>query len=366
MDIKTNLLVRAVVEPRSLAALDAGQWDRLLPMARQAGLLARIGIQLEAMGLIEGLLPKVREHLAVAQVVAGEQQRVMWWEINRLQRALGGMGVPVLLLKGAAYLVAKLPNAPGRLSTDIDIMVPKAQLKKVEQTLLDHGWAHIKLDPYDQRYYRAWMHELPPLQHSRRRTVVDVHHNILPETGRLHPDPELLFTTARRVDGVAFQTLAPCEMVLHCAAHLFQDGDLNNGLRDLVDLDDLLRHFGGTQGFWDQLVPSAEQLDLVRPLFYALRYTQRILGTPIPDAVSKQAAGVGAPPRAVMWVMDRLVNRALTTEYPRLASWRTGLARWLLYVRSHWLRMPPWLLARHLLRKSRGAPSTPTSQPPSS
>jgi hypothetical protein len=34
-------------------------------------------------------------------------------------------------------------------------------------------------------------------------------------------------------------------MVLHSATHLFYDGELNHGLRDLVDLDDLLRHFSG-------------------------------------------------------------------------------------------------------------------------
>jgi hypothetical protein len=29
----------------------------------------------------------------------------------------------------------------------------------------------------------------------------------------------------------------------------------------------------------------------------------------------------------------------------------SGMARWALYVRSHWLRMPPLLLMQHLTRK---------------
>ena len=37
---------------------------------------------------------------------------------------------------------------------------------------------------YDQRYYREWMHELPPLLHVRRQTALDVHHAIAPETAR--------------------------------------------------------------------------------------------------------------------------------------------------------------------------------------
>jgi hypothetical protein len=43
-------------------------------------------------------------------------------------------------------------------------------------------------------------------------------------------------------------------------------------------------------------------------------------------------------------LMDALVERTL------LASGVSSAAAFALYVRSHWLRMPPLLLARHLLR----------------
>lgn len=33
-------------------------------------------------------------------------------------------------------------------------------------------------------------------------------------------------------------------------------------------------------------------------------------------------------------------------------TWGVGASRWLLYVRSHWMRMPPHLLAQHLPRKA--------------
>ena len=50
--------------------------------------------------------------------------------------------------------------------------------------------------------------------------------------------------------------------------------------------------------------------------------------------------------------MDRLVPRALDPAHPdHPVSAGSRLARWLLYVRSHWIRMPPALLARHLAYK---------------
>ncbi len=47
----------------------------------------------------------------------------------------------------------------------------------------------IKSDPYDDLYYRRWMHELPPLVHSERGQLVDVHHTILPLTAGRSPMP---------------------------------------------------------------------------------------------------------------------------------------------------------------------------------
>jgi hypothetical protein len=132
---------------------------------------------------------------------------------------------------------------------------------------------------------------------------------------------------------------------------LFQDGDLDGGLRDLVDLDLLLRHFGREPGFWEGLVPRAVVLQLARPLYYALRYCQGLLGCPVP-AGAQESARAGEPTRPMRALMDTLACQAMTPDGWEKPSRRTRRARFYLYVRSHWLRMPPWLLARHLTRKA--------------
>src|SRR5262249_29388812 len=217
------------------------------------------------------------------------------------------------------------------------------RLRDGEAALLGHGWEGTPPDAYDKRYSRPWMHELPPMQHRERGTVIDVHHNILPETARWRPDPRLLLAAARPLADPQLRVLAPADMVLHSAAHLFQEGELENGLRDLTDLDALLRHFGAEAGFWDQLVPRPRALGLERTLFYALRYARRLLQTPVPGAVWT-AAQAGGPAGAVRRLMDGLVERALLPEPDDAARWGTWLARGLLFVRGHWLRMPPLLL----------------------
>jgi hypothetical protein len=196
------------------------------------------------------------------------------------------------------------------------------------------------------------MHELPPMQHIKRLTVIDVHHAILPETAYVHPDPEKLRAAAHTLDGYSdLKVFAPADMVLHSAVHLFHEGELHNGLRDLVDIDSLLRHFSNLPSFWPELVERAKELELTRSLYYALRYAAQILHTPIPSE-AMEAARIGRPGRLTLTLMDALFSRALMPDHPSCSDWLTGTARWMLYVRANWLRMPPLLLARHLFHKA--------------
>jgi hypothetical protein len=347
MNADRCLLLEALRNPENVPSLSPAEWGLLLRQARHGGVLARLALRLDELGLCAKLPAKVLDQLEAARAVANGQARVARWEAYQVQRALKKTGVPVVLLKGAAYILAGLPPARGRLCADVDILVPCAQLAAVEAALLEHGWQFTKTDPYDQHFYRDWMHELPPLEHPERGTVLDVHHNIAPARGRRPIDAAALLAAAIPIPGMRLKVLAPADMVLHSAAHLLQDGELVKGLRDLTDLDDLLRHFSVEPGFWDQLVDRARQLGLERPLYYACCQVQRLLGTPVPDVVR---AGKPRWPRGA--VMDYLVNRALVPDHPDAARWSTSLARWLLFVRAHWQRMPPVPLAGHLLRKS--------------
>ena len=347
-----DLVTATFQRPERILGFDPASWDVLIRQARRANLLARLAWLLKSRGLWDAVLPAARPHLESAWAFSQRQRIAVQWEIECIGKALQSTGVPLNLLKGAAYVALDLPTAAGRLVSDVDILVPKGRITDVESALMIHGWHTIHHGAYDQRYYRKWMHEIPPMRHLRRGTVIDVHHALLPETARIKVDSGAMRMTATAVPGEdGVHVLAPSDMVLHSATHLFHEGELDNGLRDLVDLDSLLRHFGEQFGFWEGLVPRARAVGLARPLFYALRYTSRILGTPVPDDVIEVAIE-GGPARPLRTLMDFLFLRALRPNHPTCSDTWTLLARWMLYIRSHWLRMPLPLLLYHLARKA--------------
>ncbi|THF64472.1 hypothetical protein E6O51_03780 [Pseudothauera rhizosphaerae] len=333
-------------EPDRLTELSEGGWDTLLRLARRANVMGRLAFATR--GLPEKALPApCRPHVTAALALADRQAHAVQWEIGCLRAALDEIGVPLVLLKGAAYLAADLPFARGRFFSDVDILVPRTRIDEVESVLLKHGWAGTHHDAYDQRYYRQWMHELPPMRHLRRGTVVDVHHRILPLTARFDPDPATMLERAMPVaDDEGVFVLSPTDMLLHSATHLFHEGELPNGFRDLLDLDGLFRHFGAARpDFAAELDARAHTLHLEAPLAFARHQCIRLLKTP----------GI-APSRNghVNRLSDALYDHALRPQHPLLDSPGSGFARWLLYVRAHWLRMPPHLLAWHLTHKAVG------------
>lgn len=336
------LLARVLRDPQQLAALDLPAWDTLLRLARRAnvlGLLATAAQHLPA----EAVPPECRPHITAGLALAARQARAVRWEIDCLREALASVGVPLVLLKGAAYLAADLPFAQGRFFSDVNILVPRAQIGDVESGLMRHGWVTTHHNAYDQRYYRQWMHELPPMRHLRRGTVVDVHHRILPLTARFDPDPATMLAHALPVASMEdVFVLSPADMLLHSATHLYHEGELPHGFRDLLDLDGLFRHFSANDpDFITTLHARARTLHLQTPLAFALHQCARLLKTPcITDS-----------PRSTKTHTDALYNHALRPLHPMLDTPFSGFARWLLYVRAHWLRMPPHLLVWHIGHK---------------
>ncbi len=347
-----RLLLNALRHPEELPALSVTDWDLLLRIARRTRLLGRLEVSLSARDALTGIPERAADHLRATRNVIKHRQTLVAWEVNRLLWALRDIDTPLILLKGAAYLLAELPPASGRIFADVDLLVAEEQLDEIETLLLTRGWFRTQIDPYDDRYYRVWMHEIPPLRHRERGTEIDIHHRLLPKTSRLASPPETLLTAARPLSHPRLRVLAPADMVLHALVHLFLEGDPDEGLRlrDLLDIHELLRHFNDWPGFWAELVPRARELGFQRPLYYGLVHGQELFATPIPASVTEELAHL-APAWPIRALMAKLIRLSLLPEHPDYPCRLAAIARWLLYVRAHWLRMPPALLGKHLLRK---------------
>lgn len=325
-------LARLLAHPTERVPDDG--WTALLCVARAEQLSGTLADRLSGVAVPDAVAPL----LAEARGAAAEQRRAALFEAEMARRALATLAVPIVLLKGTAYAAAGLSAARGRAIGDLDVLVPLDALAAVEAALRAAGWESVKDDAYDDAYYRRWMHELPPLVHPARDRLIDVHHTILPPTARIAPDAAALVAGAVPL-GNGLSVLSPEDMVIHAALHLLADGDLAGGLRNLFDIDRLLREFAeGDDDFWLKLTARATEHGAEVPVARAARLTHALFETPVPEAWREMAA-IDAP------FCRRLLAR---DDWGREDRAATRLA---FYVRSHAQRMPPALLARHLAIK---------------
>jgi hypothetical protein len=360
-----GILVAALRDPVSVLALDGRGWTALLTIARAEQLIGTLAVRLRTLELPEAIAHLLDD----ARTNAEYQRRTALWEADCARRALAQYDGKVALMKGTAYFAAGLKAGEGRHIGDLDIMVAADGLAQVERMLLDKGgWEWVKEDAYDDAYYRDHMHELPPMIHKERDRMIDVHHTILPQTARPKPDAAAMLAYAVPLSlagGVRGGTnevsecqsgppaappasgrgdlsiFAPADMVCHCAAHLIADGDLSGGLRNLWDMHCLLTEFAEQHAdFWGALDVRAAHHGLAKDVRRAVRLSAQVFATEIPadwSGVHKADA--------------LFIRRMLARD-----EWGRGSAKFtrlIFYIRSHWLRMPPIMLAAHLWTKWR-------------
>jgi hypothetical protein len=331
------------------------QWDHRVRLARRLRLLGRLAEAVLGAGLAPRLPEPVVHALQAEARLARARCQALLWCRERAAQALAGLDAPLVLLKGAAYMAQRLPNAAGRLPSDLDILVPAAALPEARSRLVAAGWEEVALDAHDQRYYREWSHELPPMRHALHVIELDVHHNILPPVARDRVDAERLLQAARPLadPGEApWWVLGPEDQVLHCAAHLLNDSEQRDRLRDLVDLQVLLAaHGAAAPGFGGRLVARARELGLHEVLALAASLVAEGLRAPLEPELAEAVAEALSVRR-----LARLQRRFATVLAPRDPAAEPALAVRLaetaLLLRHHWRRMPLPLLLRHTWHKA--------------
>jgi hypothetical protein len=347
----------AIREPERVLAWSAAEWDLVVRLGRRLRLLARLAESLAASGLLEHVPDAPRRHLLADREVSRHRTAAMRWALERVRAVTGAPSFPRVLLKGSAYLAQDLPIAAGRLPSDVDILVPRAHLADAQRALSADGWSEVPLDAHDRRYYLEWSHELPPMRHPVHPIELDLHHDILPPVARTRVEIDKLLKTVQPSPWPGWQVLQPTDQVLHCAANLFLDAQAHDRLRDLIDLDGLLRHFGRTPSFFGELVTRAVALGLAEPLALGVRLCREWLGTPM-TAADLALLRAHEPAAARRWWLLPALRTVLAPAHPDASPpWQQTACGTLLLARYHLARMPLRALVPHLAHKLRGRPA---------
>ncbi len=329
-------LIAVLGQPENSLRLSGSEWSSIIRAARQTDLLGQLGAAIYDAMTPETIPQQVKRAIDLELLTARRRGEAALWEI-RVMRRLIPSDIPIIALKGCAYVLAKDKNATGRLYSDIDLLVDAEHLGPVESALISGGWKPSQVSTYDQKYYRNWMHEVPPMEHVRRHTTVDLHHAIIPPISRFAFNPKLLRESAVEISSGLF-VLSPADRCLHSVAHAFLEGVSAKALRDLYDIACLTRQHFATETERNALFSRADQLGLGAILSAALEASQALYGADQERQTPKS-------------VRARFLTLAAQNAIQPTTLLGTVMEQVLL-AHSHWMKMPVEILIPHLARKS--------------
>ena len=327
------------------------EWSILISQARYCNLLSGLNGFLKSQNLWTQTPKKAKQHILAEKVKSDNQLRLLKYEAKRLENLFTSNEFQHVYLKGSAYQLLEIEEFKGRQMADIDLLVCKNDLKKIEALLHKDGWVQPDLTDYDERFYREKSQEIPPLYHSKRRTSLDVHFNILPPTLKRAPNSSYLLKATQSIDGRQHaKTLVPAGMLFHSAIHMFHESEYPKALRDLYDLHSLISHFN-SQSFWDSLIHLDKHVHNGDSVYFALRYTKKYFDTNIPQEVEQYYLSY-KPNKFYLAAIDWCFKQVICNSFPTFRSRYHWLAEACLYMRGHLKRMPAHLLVPHLIRKA--------------
>jgi len=337
--ISKSTFLAVLNQTESIEALKPEQQDALLRVAIAAhmhGILANIVDNTSSLPL-----PLTRHFSSVNTFSIAQKAQVIATS-KLLSEQLMSISVPVLLLKGAAYIAGHKVNAKGRLISDIDILVPSEALTRVESTLQKNGWRAKPLNNFDEKYYREWSHELPPYIHNETGVTLDIHHNLIPlSSGKTINIAQI---HAKKV-AVGSNLYIPSDayLILHSAIHLLLNDDTQKGLRDCFDLHLLIQAYL-LSGSIDSLraIFSDAKCDLEFSILVNL--LNRIFNQQYHEILLDNV-------KRLSWHEQVLVNSLYNTIFPKtdyLQDNRSTLARQHVYIHGHLSKMPLLLFIKHI------------------
>lgn len=200
-------------------------------------------------------------------------------QLRDLQAQAESTGTQVAALKGA-YLAHCAYEHPGaRAMSDIDLLVPPAQVSAFQGHLERIGYSPAQ-DPDEVEDYH-----LPELQKAGLFPV-ELHRDLAPDHAVFQTDIEGLWgrVASTQVDGFSLSHPASDDVLLHVCVHTAFNHEFKLGVRGACDIDALIR--GQASGLdWARLVQTANSDGRARYVYAALRLAEKLLESPVPTDV---------------------------------------------------------------------------------
>lgn len=263
----------AVIKSR-LASVSAEDWRCVLDWARRQNVSAFLYQRLKALGVLPPAA--AADELKKDYLILSMRNARLYSALSGVLELLHHLRIDVIALKGVYLAEVVYGNVGVRGMNDIDLLVKKEDLPRVEKALTESGAVP---DNPNRVITEATHHFGYKLPGSGLR--VEIHWTLLSVQG-LENDIDGLWKRSQPavIAGVSARTLSPEDLLLHLCAHTAAHTYALH-VRMLCDIGEVLRYNAADLN-WDDLARRASDWGVRRAVYLVLRLTGDLLHAAIP------------------------------------------------------------------------------------
>ena len=311
------------VSPQRIQALITQDldWQQILDRARDYGIAPLLYFHLKKSAQEQHTPPETLHQLRLLYRESCVQAVNQSVRLQEILLALSHKGVSPIVMKGAALGALIYRNAGLRPMLDIDLLVRSSDLDAAASTLAELGY--VSDESYQAaEWYKNNHHHLAPFVTPDRSVVVELHHQVASPRANVCIPIEEFWQHARRaqIASVSALVLAPEDLLLGICTHVAISRRFEKALRDLVDIDEVIRAYGNEID-WNQLVRNSMSWGTASCLYYCLWAAQLFTETALPPHLLEKLrpeTGISIPEDACL---KFLIPRAIFPDLTRMKAW---------------------------------------------
>jgi len=247
----------------------------------------------------------------------------LYGHLGKILQLLRDNGVPAIALKGAYLAEQVYAHRALRYLGDLDLLVRKDDLEKVDALLLGMGCRPTIPNRIVGPDNNEFVYEMP-----RRDLCVEIHWRILPPQFPFPIDTEGQWNRARPAVLAGVETLVFCpeDLLLHLCLHAGCTHGFEPGLRLFCDIREILRHHEADMD-WGLVRRLIQEWGIGKSVYLTLKLAQELVGARVPGGFLEELRPGDFDERYVALAKDQVFARKVRTGQP-LSMWPAVAQFW--------------------------------------
>ncbi|MFQ6082431.1 MAG: nucleotidyltransferase family protein [Candidatus Aminicenantia bacterium] len=268
------------------------EWDSFLKKARENGISAIVYFKLNEKKNNYWNIPSfIFEELKKNYYLNATKNTLIFKELGKVLEAFKKTGLQVIVLKGAALAEIVYGNLALRPMLDIDLLVKKEDLLRIDEQLKILGYQPSDGSVKNINFSSAYLTTLDYRSPSKNRPSFHIHwhfvNSTIPNESYIkNIKIENIWQDAEKANIANVETLvmAPHHLIIHLSEHAFRVTHSLSKFCFFCDINEAI-NFYQERLDWDRLIKDSFKFNLDRMIYLSLYFASKFLTTKIPEDV---------------------------------------------------------------------------------